>query len=143
MRRFSMYAVLCLMLLFSIGSLFAAGETIYEIRVEGAKTVADELITSTISLRTGGILDPAEVAKSIKQLYKMSIFSDIRVLTEPYKTGVNLIIRVQENPVLASIEYPGMKVVKKDRLDELMTVRVGTFWSENQKQQLVSKLANE
>lgn len=37
MRRFSMYAVLCLMLLFSIGSLFAAGETIYEIRVEGPR----------------------------------------------------------------------------------------------------------
>lgn len=143
MLRFKTHILLCLMLIFSLGCLFAAGETIYEIRVEGAKTVADELITSTISLRTGDILDPEEVAKSIKQLYKMNVFSDIRVVSEPYKTGVNLIFKVNENPVLSHIEYQGLKVVKKERLDELITIRVGTFWSESQKQQLSSKLTNE
>lgn len=143
MLRFKTHILPCLLLIFSLGSLFAAGETIYEIRVEGAQTVADELITSTISLRTGDILDPEEVSKSIKQLYKMNVFSDIRVVSEPYKTGVNLLFKVKENPVLSHIEYQGMKVVKKERLDELITIRVGTFWSESQKQQLSSKLTNE
>jgi len=135
--------MLCLMLVFSLGSLFAAGQTIYEIRVDGARTVSRELVTSSISLRIGDDLDPEEVAKSIKQLYKMGVFSDIRVSTEPYQNGVNLIFQVAENPVLTQISYDGMSVVKPSRLDELVTVRIGTFWSQQQKQELIRKLRDE
>jgi outer membrane protein insertion porin family len=132
-----------LLLLACIGSLSAAGETIYEIRVEGNKTVSTQLVTTSISLSTGDSLDPERVAQSIQRLYKMNMFSDIQVLTEPYKSGVNLIFKVVENPVLSYIGYEGMKVVKKDRLDELITIRTGTFWSAYQKHELVSKLTNE
>ncbi|MBW6513386.1 MAG: outer membrane protein assembly factor BamA [Candidatus Syntrophosphaera sp.] len=143
MHRFERCLMLCLMLVFSLGSLFAAGQTIYEIRVDGARTVSRELVTSSISLRIGDDLDPEEVAKSIKQLYKMGVFSDIRVSTEPYQNGVNLIFQVAENPVLTQISYDGMSVVKPSRLDELVTVRIGTFWSQQQKQELIRKLRDE
>ncbi|MDD4222972.1 MAG: outer membrane protein assembly factor BamA [Candidatus Cloacimonetes bacterium] len=133
----------CLLLLISMGSLFAAGETIYEIIVRGNKAVSPQMVTTAITLRTGDPLDPEEVARSIRQLYKMRMFSDIRMYTEPYRTGVNLIIEVVENPVLAFIEYEGMKAVKKDRLDELITIRAGSFWNDYQKHELVSKLTSE
>lgn len=135
--------IFCLLLAFLGVGLLAAGETIYEIRVSGNKTVSSELITSTISLRIGDPVDPEEVAKSIKQLYKMGVFSDIRVSTEPYKNGVNLLIEVTENPVLSFIEYDGLKVINKQRLDELISIRAGSFWSDAQKQQLVKKLTDE
>jgi outer membrane protein insertion porin family len=131
------------MLLISWGSLFAAGETIYEIIVRGNKAVSPQMVTTAITLRTGDQLDPEEVARSIRQLYKMRMFADVRISTEPYRTGVNLIVDVVENPVLAFIEYEGMKAVKKDRLDELLTVRAGSFWSDYQKHELVSKLTAE
>ena len=135
--------LVCLVLLLGVGSLFAVGETIYEIVVRGNKAVSPQMVTTSITLRTGDALDPEEVARSIKQLYKMRMFSDIRVFTEPYMAGVNLIVEVKENPVLAFVEYKGMKAVKKERLDELVTVRVGTFWSDFQKHDLVSKLTSE
>ncbi|MBP7205438.1 MAG: outer membrane protein assembly factor BamA [Candidatus Cloacimonetes bacterium] len=133
----------CLMLLLGIGSLFAAGETIYEIIVRGNHAVSPQMVITSITLRTGDPLDPEEVARSIRQLYKMKMFSDIRMFTEPYRTGVNLVVEVVENPVLSFIEYEGMKAVKKERLDELITVRAGSFWSDHQKHELVSKLTSE
>lgn len=143
MLRISKHLILCLTLLVSLAGLFAAGETIYEIRVQGVKTVSKELVTTSLSFGVGDYLDPEEVAKSIKQLYKMNIFSDIRVYSEPYNNGVNIIVQVSENPVLSFIEYDGMKVVKKDKLDELITIRAGSFWSGYQKQQLIKKLTGE
>ncbi len=143
MHNFAKCLVLCLLLLCGIGSLFALGETIYEIRVVGTKAVSRELVTSTISLRIGDPLDPEEVAKSIKQLYKMKVFSDIRFLSEPYNNGVNLIIEVKENPVLSFIEYEGIKVIKKDKLDQISPARVGTFWSDYDKRELQRKLTAE
>lgn len=101
------------------------------------------MVTTSITLRTGNSLDPEEVARSIRQLYKMRMFSDIRIFTETYRTGVNLIVEVVENPVLSFIEYDGMKSVKKERLDKLITVRAGSFWSDYQKHELVTKLTAE
>jgi outer membrane protein insertion porin family len=143
MLRFTRRILFCLILTISFGSLFAAGETIYDIQIDGARTVAEELIRSSLSLRIGDNLDPDEVAKSIKQLYKMGVFASIRVFSEPYQNGVNLIIQVTENPVLSFIDYEGMNVVKESRLDNLVSVRIGSFWSDYQKQQLIRKLTEE
>ena len=143
MQIFKSCLLLCLLLFISVGSLFAAGETIYEVIVRGNRAVSPQMVTTAITLRTGDPLDPEEVARSIKQLYKMRMFSDIRISSEPYRTGVNLIVEVVENPVLAQIEYEGMRAVKKDRLDELITIRAGSFWNDYQKHELVNKLTAE
>lgn len=143
MRRISKHILALLALLFSLGSLLAYGEVIYDIRVEGTRNVAPELVTTSINLKVGDTLDPDQLGKSIKTLYKMGVFSDIQAHTEAYRNGVNLIFKVVENPVLSGIEYSGMKGIRKDRLDELVKVRVGTFWSEYQKHNLQQSLMKE
>lgn len=143
MRKISRHILAFLALLFSIGSLFAYGEVIYDIRVEGTRNVASELVTTSINLKVGDTLDPDLLGKSIKTLYKMGVFSDIQVHSEAYRNGVNLIFKVVENPVLSAIEYSGMKAIRKDRLDELVKVRVGTFWSEYQKHNLQQAMMKE
>lgn len=137
------HLLLCIALLISIASLSAYGETIYAIRVEGNKSTSPELATSAIGIRVGDPLDPEQVASAIKTLYKMGVYKDIQVHSEVYRTGVNLIIQVVENPVLAHIEFLGMKAVKKDKVDELISLRVGSFWSEYQKHTLEQKLSKE
>jgi len=137
------HILLCLMLLTLAVNLAAFGETIYAIRVEGQKSISPELVTSAIGIRVGDPLDPEQVAQAIKTLYKMGIFKDIQFHSEVYRTGINLIIKVQENPVLSHIEFLGLKVVKKDRVDELLNLRVGSFWSEYQKAQVQQKLVKE
>lgn len=137
------HLLLCIALLISIASLSAYGETIYAIKVEGNKSTSAELATSAIGIKVGDPLDPEQVASAIKTLYKMGVYKDIQVHSEAYRTGVNLIIQVVENPVLSNIEFLGMKAVKKDKVDELISLRVGSFWSEFQKNSLSQKLGKE
>ncbi|HPN39920.1 MAG TPA: outer membrane protein assembly factor BamA [Candidatus Cloacimonadota bacterium] len=137
------HILLCLMLLAATVGLSAYGETIYAIKVEGQKSISPELVTSAIGINVGDALDPEQVAQAIKTLYKMGVFKDIQFHSEVYRTGVNLIIRVVENPVLSHIEFLGLKVVKKDRVDELLNLRVGSFWNEYQKVQVQQKLVKE
>lgn len=143
MRRIFVCSVLILLLTCIAGSLFAADETIYEIKVEGATNIDAELVTSALSFRVGDTLDPEDVAKSIRNLYKMGVFADIEFSSEPYRTGINIIIKVVENPVVSSIEYIGFKAVKRERIDELVTLRVGSYWSDAVKNQLLRKLRAE
>lgn len=143
MRPYIKRILLSFVLLITLGSLFAAGETIYQIRVEGSQNIDPSLITTAISLRVGDALDPEKVASSIKTLYRMGVFSDIQVHSEPYRTGINLVIRTVENPIVAGISYIGLKAVNRDRVDELVTLRQGSYWSDQLKSQLLRKLKAE
>jgi outer membrane protein insertion porin family len=143
MQRFILCSILILLLGCLAQNLYAAGETIYEIKVIGAENIDPELVTSALSIRVGDSLDSEAVAKSIRSLYRMGIFSDIQIETEPYRTGVTLLVKVQENPVVSSIEYIGFKTIKKERIDELVSVRVGSYWSEGVKNQLLRTLKND
>ncbi|MCB5262316.1 MAG: outer membrane protein assembly factor BamA [Candidatus Cloacimonetes bacterium] len=135
--------LLIIALLALLGSLWGAGETIYEIRVEGTQNIADELITSAMSLRVGDPVTPDGVSRSIKNLYRMGVFSDIQIESEPYRTGVNLIVKVSENAVVSSVTYQGFKVIKKDKLEELIGLRIGSYWSGSMKAQILAKLMAE
>ncbi|HPV00018.1 MAG TPA: outer membrane protein assembly factor BamA, partial [Candidatus Cloacimonas acidaminovorans] len=143
MRRIILCSILILLLGCLAQNLYAVGEIIYEIKVIGAVNIDPELVTSALSFRVGDTLDPEAVAKSIRNLYRMGIFSDIQVESEPYRTGVTILIKIQENPIVSSIEYIGFKAVKQERIDELVNVKVGSYWSEGVKNQLLNKLKNE
>ncbi len=143
MRRFFWCSILILLLTSLLGPLHAIGETIYEIKVSGAENIDPALVTTALSVRVGDALDPEDVAKSIRNLYKMGIFADIQIASEPYRTGVNLIVNVIENPVVSSVEFIGFKAVKKERIDELISLRVGSYWSEAIKNQALRKLKGE
>ncbi len=143
MRRFLWCSILILLLGGALGTLHASGETIYEIKVSGTANVDPELVTTALSLRVGDALDPEDVAKSIRNLYKMGIFSDVQIESEPYRTGITLLVKVAENPVVSSIEYLGFKTLKRERIDELVSTRVGSYWSEGVKNQILRKLKAE
>lgn len=135
--------LLIIVLLALLGSLWGVGETIYEIRVEGTQNIADELVTSAMSLKVGEPVQAESISRSIKNLYRMGVFSDIKIESEPYRTGVNLIVTVAENPVVSSVTYQGFKVIKKDKLEELIGLRIGSYWSGSMKAQVISKLKAE
>jgi outer membrane protein insertion porin family len=101
------------------------------------------MVISAISLRVGDALDPDNVSRSIKNLYRMGVFKDIEIHSEPYRTGINIIVKVEENPAISTVSYQGFKVIKKDAVEEMANLRVGAFWSGNQKTQLVQRLKRE
>ncbi len=130
-------------LLLLCGSLYAAGEVIYDIRVTGNRNVDSSLILSAVSLRAGDQLDPEEVTRSIKTLNNLSTFKSVQVDTEPYRTGVNVIITVEEYPIVSNVSYEDFSALKQDKIDELVTLRKGSYWSPQLKSELVRKLKKE
>ncbi|MDI3504312.1 MAG: outer membrane protein insertion porin family [Candidatus Cloacimonadota bacterium] len=143
MLKLLKHNLLIIILLALCGSLWGTGETIYEIRVEGTQNIAPELVTSAMSLRVGDAVSAQSVARSIKNLYRMGVFSDVQIHSEAYRTGVNLIVKVVENPAVSSISYQGFKVIKKDKVEELTNLRVGSYWSASQKSKFLQKLKAE
>ena len=135
--------LLIIVLLALLGSLWGAGETIYEIRVEGTQNIADELVTSAMSLKVGDPVQAESISRSIKNLYRMGVFSDIKIESEPYRTGVNLIVTVSENPIVSSVTYQGFKAIKKEKLEELIGLRIGSYWRGSLKAQVTTKLKAE
>ena len=135
--------LLIIVLLMLFACLWGQGETIYEIRVEGTHNISPELVTSAMSIRVGDPLDQESIARSIRNLYRMGVFSDIQIHSEPYRTGINLVVQVVENPAVSSINYQGFKVVKKEKVEELVNLRVGSYWSGNLKTELLQKLQAE
>jgi len=124
-------------------ALFAAGEIIYDIRVAGNQNIEASLILSAIPLRTGDPLDPEDAAKAIKTLNNLSVFSRVQIDSEPYRDGINLIISVSEYPIVDDVAYEGFSAVKKDKIDELVTLRKGSYWSAQLKNELLRKLKKE
>ena len=136
--------VICIALLLLIaGSLLALGETIYDIRVVGNQNIESSLVLSAITLRVGEPLDPEEAAKSIKNLNNLSIFSQVEIDTETYRNGVNLIITVSEYPIVSDVKFTGFKALNKDKLNELVTLKKGSYWSPQLKNQIIRKLEKE
>lgn len=143
MLKLCKHKLLIIVVLIFAASLWAEGETIYEIRVEGTQNVAAELVISAMSIRVGDALDGDGVSRSIKNLYRMGVFSDIAVESEPYRTGINLIVKVVENPAVSSVSYQGFKAVKKDAVEEISGIRIGSYWSGSVKHELLRKLKSE
>lgn len=137
------YALLLLVIMCLAGSLSAAGETIYDIQVVGNQNIESSLILSAVSARVGDALDPEEVAKSIKTLNNLSVFATVEVSSQPYRNGVNLIFTVTEYPIVEEVTYTGFKVLNKDKIEELISVRKGSYWSPQLKSQTIRKLQHE
>ncbi|HOD18540.1 MAG TPA: outer membrane protein assembly factor BamA [Candidatus Cloacimonadota bacterium] len=141
---FNSKLIIAATLLFSLCSLlFAAGEVIYDIKVVGNQNVESSLILSAIALRTGDVLDPEAAAKSIKTLNNLSTFKSVEIDTEPYRTGVNVIITVEEYPIVNDVKYEGFSAIKKDKIDELGSIRKGSYWSPQAKIDFTRKLKKE
>jgi len=137
------YLMVSMLFMVLICTLTAQGRTIYDIRVQGNQNTEVELITSAITIRVGDTLDYDEVSRSIKNLNRMNIFRDIQIESEPYMQGLILIITVAEFPVVNEVQYHGFKVLRKDKIDELYTLRTGSFWSEQIKLDIQRKLRQE
>ncbi len=137
------HKLLIIALLALFGGLWATGETIYEIRVEGTENIAPEMVISAMSLRVGDALNQDDVSRSIKNLYRMGVFGDIQIHSEPYRTGINVIVQVVENPAISSVSYQGFKVIKKEEVEEMANLRIGGYWSGSLKARLLQKLKAE
>ncbi len=124
------HILLAMLLLTVLTGLFGVGENvIMDIRLEGNQNIDSELIFSVVTLKLGDFLTADEVANSIKNLYQLGVFNNIVVEGEEVEGGVELLIRLEEFPIVDEVTYEGYDELDEDDFEEVVTLRKGSYWS--------------
>ena len=110
--------------------LYAADDTIKNIRVEGNAKVESDAILNLLSSKKGDPVRQEKIREDIHSLYDIGYFSDIRVFREAVADGTGLVIQVREKPAITKIEFKGMDEVKEEDITKSMETRLYTILNE-------------
>ncbi len=102
--------------------------TIAAILFEGNSSITSDKIKAKLLSRAGQRLDQDRVEADLKSLYRTKWFSEVAYYFEesPPKSGkYNLIFRVQEMPIIKSVEFKGRRGVKLKDIEELTGLKAG------------------
>lgn len=99
--------------------------TISEVNISGARNVDESLIRSVAKLSAGNPFNSTHIADSIRQLYRLGLFSDVRVTGAFQGNQVALTIEVKEYPLLERIEFIGNEKIKDKTLEKEATIYQG------------------
>ena len=98
---------------------------IAEVRIEGHANVDEPLIRSMTALKAGNLYNPRDGATTIKQLYRLGLFEDIRIYASGSAAGLILTVNVKEYPLLDRLEFEGNKKIKDDELERISGIFQG------------------
>ncbi|HKK21836.1 MAG TPA: outer membrane protein assembly factor BamA, partial [candidate division Zixibacteria bacterium] len=126
-------ALLLLLSLFSIVRSVAAQQqqnyTVVDVEVEGNRAASRSLILGVSSFDIGSALTPTDIAETIRRLYGLGIFSDVKIDAEPVTGGLKVFIVVTELPKLSGLDFSGNKEIKSSELKEKLGLGVGGYIS--------------
>ncbi len=102
------------------------GQVIEAIEFRGARRVPQDTLRAMILSRTGDILSDDTLRRDFMILWNTGRFDDIRLETEPGKTGLIVRFVLTERRVIRSITYEGIhSVTVSEILDRFKERRVG------------------
>ena len=105
--------------------IFAQQVTLYRVNVEGNNTTSDKMIKYSAGLRDGSKIQRSDISTAITRLWDLGLFEDINiVLKNESQLGVEITIKVIENPVLNNIRFSGTSV-RKNRLNDKISIKQG------------------
>ncbi len=110
------------------------------IEVEGNRNAAKPMVMGVSSIKVGDDLSPTAIAETIRRLYGLGFFRDVRVEAEEVPGGVKVYIVLDELPKLTALTYSGNKQIKKTDLDEALRIGVGGYISPYLIQEKKSKI---
>ena len=87
-----------------------------DIRVEGLQRVEAGTIFASLPVRVGDIYSDEKAAASIRSLFALGLFKDVRI---DVSAGV-LVVVVEERPTIADVEFTGAKEYDKDVLKKAL-----------------------
>ncbi len=101
---------------------------IRDVTVSGVKFLDTDILIDMSGLRRGDSisLPGMDITHAVKKLRAQNLFSDVRVLATRVGTdGVDLEIRLTEQPRVSEIRYEGARRSRREDLEEQMPLRLG------------------
>lgn len=114
--------------------------TVLSVSVRGNQVVNTNTILNKIVTREGQMLSQEVVNEDIKRLYATGFFRDIRFDVEPQANGMNVILVVDEKPVVKKINILGAKIFKEAKLRKDISILEGQILDEKQVVEGVQKI---
>lgn len=102
-------------------------QIVVKLMVEGNKRIESDAILRAIDVNEGDVFNSGILSKSIKDLFKMGYFEDIRIDKETSESGVTLIYRVSEKPSVRRIKYVGNNVYEDEDIAEVVQTGTGSI----------------
>ncbi|MCK4993496.1 MAG: outer membrane protein assembly factor BamA [Candidatus Omnitrophica bacterium] len=100
------------------GFLYAQGDKrkVIEIEVINNKVVSQQTILSKLQTKQDTEYSPVTLSDDIKRLYATGLFRDVSADIVDVDTGVKVVFKVQEKPVLEEIKFKGNRRIKIKKL---------------------------
>ena len=97
----------------------AYAQTIARIVVEGNQRVETETVLSYMQVSPGQPFDTAKIDESVKALFQTGLFADVQI----GKRGNDLVVKVEENPLINRVNFEGNSEVKDTDLAKEVELR--------------------
>lgn len=106
---------------------------IKEIRFEGLMNTQSPVVLNLIDLKEGQVFSESLLNDSIKKLFSLDMFRDVKVDMVREQDGVVLIFLLEENPYIRNVKYEGVLSVSQDDLSKETGISEGAYFTEAKK----------
>ncbi len=113
------------------------GGVVERVRVSGNQRIERATVESYLLLREGDRFDPLRMDRSLKELFATGLFSDVEVRRE----GNELVVEVEENPVINRLVFEGNSKIEDDKLQEEIDLRPRVVYTRTKVQNAVRRIS--
>ena len=92
----------------------AQANSVSRIVVEGNQRIEADTVRSYMQIQVGDPFSPDLIDESLQTLFQTGLFSDVRI----FRRGSNLVVSVEENPIINRIAFEGNSQLKNDALQK-------------------------
>jgi outer membrane protein insertion porin family len=104
--------------------------------VEGNERIEQDTILSYLPIQVGDTVDAAKLDTAYKTLMRTGLFADGTITLQ----GDTLVVRVVENPIINQVLFEGNSSIKKDKLEDEVTVRPRGIFTKAKVQEDVGRI---
>jgi outer membrane protein insertion porin family len=114
----------------------AQAQAIGRIIVEGNQRIEAETVLSYMQIGAGDQFDSEKIDESLKTLFQTGLFSDVRI----FRRGNNLVVVVEENPMINRVNFEGNSEVKDKDLEKEVELKERTMFTRAKVQSDVQRI---
>jgi outer membrane protein insertion porin family len=119
-----------------ISAVSVHAEEVKKVTVQGNERVEDTAVLSYINLESGDDYNPSQSSRIIKNLYNTGLFNNVEIT---WKSG-ELVVDVEENPLVNKIAFEGNKEVVDERFTEVMHLKSRSVYTPSKVQKDVQTI---
>lgn len=95
------------------------GRPVVSVEYTGVETLSEESLSYYLELEPGTPWDPGRANEKIKELWERKLIDDIEITAEAEGDGVGVLVAIAERPLLRSLEYDGLKKLKRSDIGDM------------------------